>query len=305
MRATRLVWSAVGRPAPHEWDGTPLTHRKGIPAGARCAMCGESDGVTFTRDDGFSQNAYPPTQLSEMFPFGGPWMCAACIYGCRAHAFKCAAFFARTDGVWFFSRREILAHLLAPPEPPFVAAIPLYGMDHGGESNAWRAIWPGVPRVEDLYPGATWGEKPLTTLVRLQSKHVLTGAEVSYSRTRYRVQVDEDSIAVDVPLWTALRDITETLMGELVGCVGIVSARQHLVSLTTPPRPLPLVRAWRERTAPLARHHDAPWWSTFVDLCQPREIVSAAPPPSPSKPAPHKEPAPCPPKPAKAQLSLF
>lgn len=304
MRATRVVWRAVGCPTPHEWDGTPIPARKGIPAGARCAMCGEVDRVEYTRDDGFSTNAYPPTQLSEMFPHGGPWMCAACVYGCRAHAFKCAGFFAREDGVWFFSRREILAHLLAPPEPPFVAAIPLYGIEHGGESNAWRAIWPGVPRVEDLFPGATWGEKPLTTLVRLQAKHVLSNAEVSHSRARYRVQIDEDSIPVDVALWTALRDLVETLMGELVGGVGIVSARQYLVSLATPPRPLVLVRAWRERTAPLARHHGAPWWPTFVDLCQPREPAAAAAPVAPPAPVTPKEPPSCPPKP-QAQLSLF
>jgi hypothetical protein len=42
-----------------------------------------------------------------------------------------------------------LEALLNPPEPPFVAALPLYGVDHGGEANAERSLLGPPPSEEE------------------------------------------------------------------------------------------------------------------------------------------------------------
>lgn len=176
MRATRLIWEGAGRPMPVEYDGTLIAPT--LDGAARCAMCGEGE-ARWPYGEVFSENFRAMSALRVLLPHvveGAPMaFCAACVWCARSHALRAAAWFARPDGVWFVGRRHMLACLLDPPEPPFVAGWPGYGIDHGGETHAWRCQWPGAPPLPSQFWPLKEGEpgaKLLVPLPRLQAKHV-------------------------------------------------------------------------------------------------------------------------------------
>lgn len=299
-RATRIIWAGAGRPDPVEYDGTPVPRRtRGLAP--CCSMCGEPE-PGWLYGDGFSDNFRTLTATDKMFPHAleghATSLCAACVWCAKTLALRCACFFAREDGVWWVSRRDLLAHLLSPPEPPFVAGAPLYGADHGGEQHLWRTQWPGqtLPASE--------------VLSRLQAKHVAVYAEVAYSRKRYPLQIDDAlSVTVDVPLWRSLVEQMTTLATALrSGGVGYTETRDALRTLRPPMRaPITVHREWRALAAPLARYARAPWWPTLTDILPMPELVKAERPAKAAKPEPVAPPAPPPePTPApRAQLTLF
>lgn len=300
MRATRIIWAGAGRPAPVEYDGTLVPRRtKGLAP--CCSMCGESD-PGWLYGDAFSDNFRTLTATDKMFPHaldGHPVsLCAACVWSAKTLALRCACFFAREGGVWWVSRRDLLGHLLDPPEPPFVAGAPLYGADHGGEAHLWRTQWPGrvLPAGVDI-------------LSRLQAKHVAVYAETAWSRDRYPLQVDDAlSVTVDVALWRSLAEHMTAMATALrSGGVGYTETRDALRTLRPPPRaPIVVHRDWRALTAPLARYARAPWWPLLADILPMPDLVKAERPAKAVKAAPAPPPpAPEPPPPPRAQLTLF
>lgn len=316
MRATRIIWQGAGSHAPHEGDGTVIPPRDPATLAPFCAMCGEP-GPRWTNEDSFSDNFRPLSHLSRLFPHaveGFPVsLCAACVWSSRALRLRCAPFFARTDGVWFVPRRHLLAALLDPPEPPFVACAPLYGADHGGEAHGWRATWPGEPAL----PAG------VDVLVRLQAKVVSSYADVAYERDRYPLQWDDHTrVVVDVPLWRDLSARIGAVASALrAGGVGVTDCREAMAKLRAPARaPVAVHREWSTLTRGLDRHQRAAWWPMLADLVplpeappRPEKAPRAAPPPAAAKPAPAAAEPPAPPTPAPApppkakpaQLTLF
>lgn len=269
MRATQIIWAGAGKPAPVEYDNTPIPPACGKLAPV-CSMCGAPE-PRWAYGDAFSDNFRTLTATDRMFPHavdGHPTsLCAACVWCAKTLALRCACFFAREDGVWWVARRDLLSHLLSPPEPPFVAGAPLYGADHGGEAHVWRARWPGVTLPEGV-----------PTLPRLQAKHVAVYAETAYSRARYPLQVDDSvSVTVDVALWSALAAQLTTVATALrSGGVGYTETRDALRTLRPPTRaPITVHARWRALTAPLAPHARAPWWGLLTDSLPMPELVKA------------------------------
>ena len=246
-----------------------------------CASCGEP--ATNRISDAISDNFTTVKNACRAWAFGGTHVCQACLWCCKTIALRCALFFARADGFWFTPIRPIpgrpetrpdpLAALLNPPDPPFVAGLPLYGIDHGGEANAHRAIWPWTgdedhPNVRRYAMGPRLFV-PSDPLIKLQSKHTALYCQVSRSRDRYRLQVDDTGdITVDVAVWSRLRVICDGLLVELRAAG--VGAREARGALETgdPPRgaPMAILVSWRARTAPLQPHIAGPWWKLFCNL---------------------------------------
>lgn len=288
MRATAIIWHGAGSPAPHEGDLSPIPPRKDLASA--CAMCGDP-GPRWLYKDAFGDNFRPVDAFDRMFPFaaeGAPLsLCAACAWCAKALRLRTACFFARADGVWFVPRRHLLAHLLNPPEPPFVACAPIYGADHGGEAHGWRAVWPGEPPLPD----------GTEILRRLQAKHVAAYARVATSRESYPLQWDDSvSVTVDVALWRTLAaDLGAVAALLRAGSVGVTDCRDALRTLRCPHRaPLAVHRDWPRLSAPLRPHAKAPWWPLIADLVPLPEA-----PPWVGRAAKTPKPAPTPPpKPA-------
>lgn len=250
-----------------------------------CASCGEL--AEYLIDDALSDSFTTMRNASRAWAFGGGAVCTACVWCARSVALRSCLWFARlpdahgVGGVWFvpirplpgapMTRQDPLEALLHPPPAPFVAGLPLYGIDHGGENNAHRAIWPWVgpsnrhPSVRD----GLW--VPPDPLVKLQSKHTALYADVSLTATRYRLQVDDAlEVTVDVALWGSLRHQAMALLTALrAGGVGAIEAREALRTLRAPSRaPLALIApsSWRSAVSPFVAHAGAPWWALFVNL---------------------------------------
>lgn len=283
MKAARFVWEAAGRPPLIETDGTPIRPRFTTPA--LCASCGSED-CPYGLDDAISEKFTTVRNNNVLWPFGGKRICQPCAWACKTLALRCAMAFARLDdaggnrGVWFlpmrpparpadwpratpwpFTKPDTMLALLNPPPPPFVAWCPLYGVNHGGEVHVHRCFWPdehGVPRQLGV---------PLS---KLQTKHTVPYAKVSRNRLRYDLSIDEWNVTIDVPTWTAAREVSLALLHEMRAAgVGAMDARASLVSLRPPkgaPLSLSAPSAWKERVEPLRPHINATWWSFFTEL---------------------------------------
>jgi len=250
----------------------------------RCASCGEP--ASYLVDDAISDSFTTMRNASRAWAYGGSAVCAGCVWCCRSLALRCCLWFARIadergrGGIWFVpmrpipgcpsTRPDVFDALLNPPPPPFVAGLPLFGVDHGGEQNAHRAVWPWKGETPD--PSVRDGlYVPSNALVKLQSKHTALYAEVSTSRVQYRLQVDDAlEVTVDVPLWRRLRAAATDLIADLrAGGVGAQSIRGALTHLEAPmraPRALIAPAAWRHRTKPFRPHAGSTWWGLFVQL---------------------------------------
>lgn len=284
MKASKFVWEAAGRPPLVETDGTPIPPRKFSEPG-RCASCGSTD-APFGLDDAISEKFTTVRNNNILWPFGGRRICHPCAWCCKTLALRCAMGFAKAPneqgeggGVWFlftrppprpadlprgarwFSRPDAMEALLNPPEPPFVAWCPLYGIQHGGEAHVDRCLWPSSDGTL-IHRGET--------LTKLQTKHTIPYANISLNRERYDIAIDEWNTTIDVPLWRSLRTLVMKLLTELRAAgVGAMDARASLVSLHPPHRaPLHLAApsVWSERVAPLRPHVSAAWWGFFTEL---------------------------------------
>lgn len=262
--------------------GTELDRRLAEVVDApHCASCGGP--ATNRIGDAISDNFTTVKNACRAWAFGGSSICQACLWCCKALALRCSLFFAGENGFWFVplrpfpnwpeTRPDPLAALLNPPEPPFVAGLPLYGIDHGGEANAHRVIWPWTgdqphPDVRS-YPQGPRLYVPRDPLIKVQSKHTALYCQISRSRERYRLQVDDvGDVTVDVALWRRLRAVADALLAEMRAAgVGAQDARGALLTGRPPPRaPLAILASWRARSEPLRAHVAAPWWALFTNL---------------------------------------
>lgn len=285
-----------------------------------CASCGAP--ATNRLDDAISDSFTTVKNASRAWPHGGRHVCRACLWCSKTVALKSSLWFARIaderagGGVWFVpirpfpgwpeSKPNPLEALLHPPPPPFVAGLPLYGIDHGGEANLERAIWPWIgdsdpdpARAKLVDGGAQRLWVNVDPLIKLQSKHTALYCEVSHSADRYRLQVDDaGDITVDVPLWRSLRVVCEALLLDMRNAgVGATDARESLTSLRPPFGFMVSTAAWRERTAPFRQYTRAAWWGLFTGLLMMPALVKQERPvkapaePKPAKPAKAEKPA--------------
>ncbi len=127
----------------------------------------------------------------------------------------------------------------------------------------------GSCRTEPWWRWAVW------PLIKLQSKHVAIYARVSTSRERFHLQVDDASdFVLDVALWRGLRVHADGLLLSMRRQgVGARDAVEALTRLRMPPRYRTTARAWRDVTAPMRAHHEAPWWPVFVSLLHVPELT--------------------------------
>lgn len=264
-RPTWIIYRGAGCPAVMDAKRAPVrTH-----AATRCGRCGDASGV-YRFADVVSDN-FIPTSNSSVLLGGVDSLCVACAFCARDLKLRCAAFFARESGIFFVRTRHLLPCLLDPPEPPFVAVLPLYGV-RAGESAGWRALWSTDPPL----PAG------LDVLARMQAKCTAPYAETAVSRVRYPLQVDADRhMTVDVPLWRSVVDAMDRVAERLraAGCgageILWLPARpghpERIGALMTlrPPSPAPwhdaralasVVRDWRTLTAPIRPHVAAPWY---------------------------------------------
>ncbi len=282
-------------------DGATITSLESAIAAVvdapACASCGEL--AAHRIDDAISDSFTTVKNASRAWAFGGASVCQGCLWACRSLALRCSMWFARlpdahgVGGVWFVPMRPIpgwpgtrpdpLSALLAPPPPPFVAGLPLYGIEHGGEANAHRVIWPWAGEAEHprarAYSSGPRLYVPFNPLVKLQSKHTALYATVSLSRERYQLQVDDTGdVTVDVPLWRRLRAVCDALLVELRAAgVGAQEAKRALET-GEPPRsaPLALLATWRARVASIRPHVGGAWWGLFVNLLLMPELTPQA-----------------------------
>ncbi len=304
-----FLWRAAGCPRPTTSEGELIPTRD--MRGARCAATGLPAEYALT--DAISDNFTTVKNASRAWPFGGEALSAAAVWCARTVALRCALFFAREDGIWFEAMRPLsgcaqrrrmdpLATLLNPPDPPFVACLPLYGVDHGGEANAERAVWwereaggsarlllpkgPWVRRVDASKPvGPTRPvDKPL---IKLQSKHTAIYCRIAHRRDVYPLQIDDErDVVVDVALWSRLRVVAEDLLAELrAHGVGAVVARDSLTTGGAPfGAPLRIVARWPEMFAPLQPFIGAAWWPLFTQLLPMPDLRPSSPSSSASEP---------------------
>lgn len=272
--AIEFVWRAMGEPAACETDGTEMRPR--AMGGARCAATGLP--AEFRIDDAISDKFTTVTNRARWLPFGGGALHRSAVWACKALAFRAGSWFARESGVWWYPirplpglktpprlRPDALEVLLSPPEPPFAAGLPLYGIDHGGEMHIERCVrWTdGRAHVE---------ARPLA---KLQSKHTLLYARVSSSSMRYHLQVDDAlSVAVDVAAWRRLKGHADALLAEMrAGGVGATEARLAIERAACPRScPMSLVARWPSAMRPFESVRGAPWWPLFVSLLRMPEL---------------------------------
>lgn len=285
--AVEFLWRAAGCPTPMDPSGKPVPRRH-VPAGARCAATDLP--AEYSIDDALSDNFTTVKNAGRAWPFGGPWLSPAAVWCARSLALRCSLFFATLDGgFWFEAIRPLpgirtsrraspIDALLNPPPAPFVAGLPLYGIDHGGEANAERCVWwdrDGSPFV----PAGPWSRREDASkpdgptrvvdkpLIKLQSKHTAIYCRVATSSSLYPLQVDDTGeVMVDVELWTRLRPMVEEIMLELrKGGLGVRATHETMITLAPPfGGPIRLLSQWDRVTGPLRQYAGSTWWKLFV-----------------------------------------
>lgn len=218
------MWRSAGEPLPADAHG-PIHPRKNV--GTVCAVTGEPS-PEYAFDDALSTNfvtprfhqiAFPHASESRITIAGGretPAISRAACWAIRSLAFRAATWIFDGTSIEFapmfrfatgdkqkIPPEEMRKHfgglaaegyldwLLRPRPVGTVAAVPLYGIEHGGEQNFHRLPWPSGCKVDPL--------------VKLQSKHTVMHVRPSTEAGVLRLQIDDGlSIALDVDAWTVV-----------------------------------------------------------------------------------------------------
>lgn len=258
LTAQEMIWEGAGRPVVRDPIGRPLPEKD---LGG-CAFCGKP--AVHRIKDCLSSNFVVCKQLR----LGAQGLCKACAFCLRDLRLRCAPWFATPTDIRFCKERwGILDFLLNPPEPPFVAGVPWFGIGKGGLSNIdFCRVWHPGKEVQRLCPVKVDDATGLVVrepqiLTKLQSKHTAIFAETSVSRTHYMLAIDDlTMVTVDVALWRRLAlHITEALRCLPVSCLENwepPTASQWKDGIIY----------WKRLTAPMELYRDAPWWSFLLAI---------------------------------------
>jgi hypothetical protein len=258
MTPQEIIYAGAGRPAILGPDGEQLREEDLGP----CAFCGERARLKVK--DCISSNY----SVVKQFALGAKGLCLACGFALRDLRLRCAPWIATATGVQFCAERwGILGFLLAPPDPPFVAGLPWFGIGKGGLGNLrYARVWHPDREAQELCPaklddnGNVAREPQL--LGKLQSKHTAIFAQTAVSREHYPLAIDDSFVAmVDLALWRRLAaDITEALRYLPVPCLEAWTAPQGGANWREG------ILRWRELTAPLEAYRHAAWWPHLLAI---------------------------------------
>lgn len=232
MHWIHQLWRDLGQPEPVDGRGAEVGRRP--TPGTHCALTGEAS-PRYSLRDALSVNFWP-SRLGDVLPFvngssievsskrSEPALSAAAVWAIRSVAFRAATWIYSSGAVEFCPTRHFptgkkakvpletlaaaydgrtcssfLAWLLQDRPAGTVAAIPSYGIAHGGESNFHRLLWPSGATSDQLY--------------KLQAKHTVLSASPSTRHGFLRLQVDNQlTLTIDCALWRALlADAHETI----------------------------------------------------------------------------------------------
>lgn len=268
--AQELIWEGAGRPIVRDPAGNPL-HVGDLGA---CAYCG-APAVHRVRDC-LSANFVVCKQLR----LGAEGLCRACAFCLRDLRLRCAPWIATPETVVFCRDRwGILDFLLTPPEPPFVAGVPWFGMSKGGLSNLdFCRVWHPEREAQKLSPAKVddkTGEvlRPAQIMPKLQSKHTAIFARTAAARDRYPLAIDDNGIVeIDVALWRSLAAMLTVALRYLpVPCLEEWRAPEGGAQWEHG------IIHWRELTAPLEPYRNAQWWPLLLAIVPRPERPEVAP----------------------------
>ena len=240
------LWTALGSPVPFETDGKSIKERGLLGA---CAVTGGP--ASYRYEDGLSANFSLARHANKAFRHAhlcGPklLLSAAAVFASKTLAFRCAPWIleptAAGDRVSFHcslappkddrlpqwtaawgsqAPDSFLTWLMRVRPAGTVAALPLYGIEHGGEVNLSRCCWPRSPIGEMVSGGRPrpdgYVHVPDDPLVKLQAKHVAIFAPPSPRAGVLALQVDSDATyEVDVARWRRYIEPAIELLDELM-----------------------------------------------------------------------------------------
>lgn len=257
--AQEIIYAGAGCPTVRDPAGNPLAN---LELG-ECAYCG-APAVHRVREC-VSANFVVCKQLR----LGAEGLCRACAFCLRDLRLRCAPWIATPERVRFcLDRWGILDFLLSPPEPPFVAGVPWFGIGKGGLAN-WRycRVWHPAREQQEMCPAKVdekTGEvlRAPQILPRLQSKHTAIFARTAASRERYPLAIDDNGIVeIDVALWRSLAArLTVSLRYLPVPCLEEWRAPEGGAQWEYG------IIHWRELTAPFEPHRHAQWWPLLLAI---------------------------------------
>lgn len=291
------MWRSAGEPMPTDANGF-IEPRKNT--GTVCAVTGEPS-PEYAFDDALSTNFVTPRFHQIAFPFaaesrialsGGrevPALSRAACWAIRSLAFRSATWVFDGENIEFapmapfatgerqkiepekmraaFGGRssiDYLGWLLRPRPVGTVAALPLYGIDHGGEQNFHRLLWPSGCTVDPL--------------VKLQSKHTVMHVRPTTEAGVLRLQVDDGlCIALDVETWDRVAGEAGELLTEVLGMLPEKSrllgvARQIIQRGPTAAREAEIVRAVGDFHRRNIQRVRSPFWPILVRALYPRGV---------------------------------
>jgi len=248
------LWRAAGKPPPIEVDGTSITPR--AEESGICAVTGSPGSYLY--DQGFSANFLPPRSSGIAFRFSAdstartkrsrtPQKCLspAAVWVAKTILLRGATWVQEPGGevefwpyfrqpkeperaaLWaeFWGKREPsrwLDWLLKPRPAGTIAAMPMYGIEHGGEANAARCFWPGRPR-------------PKAPLIKLQAKHVAFYVQPSMATGQLVLNIDGDaSVLIDCAAWRRAQALITTTLRKFDGLPAPVIRRGLLARAFEP-----------------------------------------------------------------------
>lgn len=293
------LWRAAGSPDPLDPKLEPIKPRK--HRGTICAVTGLPD-PEFAYGDALSTNfvlarfarlAFPLAADSEIRISSSrsePALHRCVVWAIRSLAFRSATWVFDGEDIEFCPMRRFprgdkakvpehvlraafggrtcddwIDWLLQPRPIGTIAALPAYGIDHGGESNFHRLPWPTGCRKDPLS--------------KLQSKHTVLFVQPSLDVETLRLQVDDNqTLTLDIPTWQAFarntREAVERVLALLPEAAQKWPIARSLIERgpsqlgPTPPAVVEAVADFHRRHYHLIR---SPFWPHMIGALYPKE----------------------------------